>query len=109
MKLGVFVGAVLVAAAVFLTAPWIDLSVSGFFWREGEGFYLRDWPLFRFAHDRLPWLTGAIAVFLLAGVLWRAVRRRPWFGLDTKALAFLMLALVLGPGVIERIEVRAPG
>ena len=76
MRIAIFIGAGLVAAAVFLMAPWLDLSVSSFFWREGEGFFLRDWPLFRFAHDRLPWLTGTIAVFLLAGILWWAVRRR---------------------------------
>ena len=100
MRVALFAAFVLAAAVLFLVAPSIDLRVSGLFWRAGEGFFWRDWPPFRVAHDRLPWLTGAIAVFLLAGVVWWAVRRRPWFGLEKKALAFLLLALVLGPGVL---------
>jgi lipid A 4'-phosphatase len=86
-------------AALFLAAPEIDLLVSRLFWRPGEGFFLRDWLPFRIAHDRLAVLTTTVSVVLLAAGAWWLWKRRPVAGLDLRGIAFLLVALIVGPGL----------
>ena len=60
----------LAACAVMLPltlSPWPDLTVSGWFYRPGAGFYLRDLPLFRFILRDMPPLMADISNRLTAG------------------------------------------
>jgi lipid A 4'-phosphatase len=80
--------------------PHIDLVVSGWFYRPGEGFFLRDAPLF----DALHFIAHAgsrilgFAFVLLA--LLAASQRRPVMKLNARAWLFLFLGLLLGAGLV---------
>jgi len=94
------VGAVLAASIVFLLWPGIDLWFSGLFWRPGDGFFLQDWPLFRFLYRVIPLLTWAVVGGVVLAALAWLVRGQPVLGLERKRLAFIVLALGLGPGLL---------
>lgn len=94
-----FLAAFAACALLFLAAPGVDLAVAGYFWAPGRGFPGGEWPPFRLAHDWLPALTGAISVLLVAASLWWAWKRRPLLGLDRRRIAFLLLTLIVGPGL----------
>jgi lipid A 4'-phosphatase len=87
--------AALASGLLFWTNPGIDLWATDLFWRPGEGFYLRDFPLFRIIHDGMPYFTGTIAVALILFGLW-AWRR----GRHRRAAVFLLLSLIAGPGLV---------
>lgn len=80
--------------------PQADMVVSGLFYRAGEKFFLVDAPVFVAAH----WLAtdGArvlVAFLIAAGVIawWR---KKPCVGVTAKGWAFLLVALLVGPGLV---------
>ncbi|OIQ86187.1 PAP2 superfamily protein [mine drainage metagenome] len=103
----------LAACAVMLPltlSPWPDLTVSGWFYRPGAGFYLRDLPLFRFIlRDMPPLLLGGVALLLVWSLLrprlGAAAARLP--GLGGRAVLYLLLSLGLGPGLLVNALLKA--
>jgi lipid A 4'-phosphatase len=87
------------ATGLFLAFPGIDLWASGLFYRAGDGFFLRDEPVVQAIYRGVPFLTHAVVILVLAGLLWWLFRGRPLLGLERRKMAFLVLALALGPGV----------
>jgi lipid A 4'-phosphatase len=81
--------------------PQIDIGVSRLFFDPIHNvFAFRTHPLGEFVRKGLP-----IGLFGLAGlvvVLWAAgeVRRRPLLGVTRRIAAFVVLSLVIGPGLI---------
>jgi lipid A 4'-phosphatase len=88
------------ATALFLLFPGVDLWTSGLFYRPGEGFFLKDWAVVRAVYVAVPYLTQGILVLVLVALLWWLLRGRPLFGLERRKMAFLVLALALGPGLL---------
>src|SRR5690349_11713058 len=101
MKLLLFVAAMIAAALLFRAFPGIDLWASGLFWRPGEGFYLRDFPPFAFAHQGLPYFTVAIVV-ALAGMAWWTWRRER----SCRLALYLALSLAVGPGLVVNTTLK---
>ena len=92
----------LIAATVllFLLAPQIDLSVSGWFYQPHHGFVLHDWAPVAFIYHVVPWITwAAILILALAGA-WLFLMERPLWRFDRKALLFVALSVALGPGLL---------
>lgn len=86
--------------AVFLLWPEIDLQVADWYYDAGQGFFLGERSLVRASYVLFAKLHLVVAVVLLwlflASWIWRrhgekALRRR---------LAFLILSLALGPGLL---------
>ena len=86
----------LAAGAVFLVFPQVDLVVSGWFYRPGEGFWLA----------RIPWVEAlrngiwnlSIATFLLsAAALVLSAAGRPIGGIGAREAGFIFLLYLLGP------------
>ena len=102
----VWLALLLAASALFLLAPGIDLAVSGWFYEPQQGFALAGWPPARLLDRAIPWLTGAILILCAAAALylWRA--GRPLWRLDRKALAFIVAALALGPGLVANTVLK---
>jgi hypothetical protein len=94
---------------VFLLLPGIDLAASGLFYVPGQGFPLADWRPLRVFEHTIPLLTRLIVIVCVAGALWLALRGRPLWRLDRKALAFIVLATALGPGLIANTLLRTIG
>ena len=89
------------AAVVFsLLFPRFDLWVAGLFWRDG-GFFLRDAGWVALLYDYGPWpaLFTALAGFVVWFIAW--VRGRDGLaGIPRRKAAFVLLALLLGPGIL---------
>ncbi|MFA4995441.1 MAG: phosphatase PAP2 family protein [Bdellovibrionales bacterium] len=98
----IFFGFFSVLLALPVLSPQADLVLSGLFYRAGEGFFLSDNPFFLatqvLAYDGARVLA---AVFLVFAVLCWA-RKRALF-LDAKAWTFLLLALLIGPGLVANV------
>lgn len=84
------------ALAFFIAFPRVDLIVSGWFYRPGEGFWLA----------RLPWVEAlrngiwnlSIAVFALSALaLVFAAAGRPVPGIGARVVGFVFLLYLLGP------------
>src|SRR5438045_4005954 len=90
----------LVLGLLFLVFPGIDLAATGLFYDPWQGFPLADWAPVRIVTAAIPWLTRLIVLLCAAGAVWLAVKRRPLWRLDRKALVFIVAATALGPGLI---------
>jgi lipid A 4'-phosphatase len=95
-----FGAALVVAAALFLLFPGIDLWAIGLFYRAGDGFFLSSWGPVRAIYAAVPYLTDAVVICVPALYLLGLRRGRPVWRLDGRGAAFLLLALALGPGLL---------
>lgn len=94
-----FAAAFLVLCGTPMVFPGIDLWTTGLFYRAGSGFFLADWPPFRFSHENLHYLVTTLVVALAGIGVSALIRRRAVLGITGKAAAYLLLALALGPGL----------
>jgi len=85
---------------LFLLFPEIDLAATRLFYDPGHGFPLAYWAPVRIVTAAIPWLTRLIVLLCAAGAVWLAIKRRPLWRLDRKALVFIVVATALGPGLI---------
>jgi lipid A 4'-phosphatase len=103
---GLPVGLGVVAAAVFLTWPEIDLSVARAFYAPDAGF----------VGDRLGWVRAlreafkvpyfGTVVLCLAGLVQMWLGRRPWLRLDLSRWLFLAACLAAGPGLVANLVLK---
>lgn len=87
---------------VLVALPQIDLGIAGLFYDPFDGFYLRDNPLVRFVYLGVPWITRTVVVSLLLFLLaaWTFWRRRDFFARWRKPALYLLLVMILGPGLL---------
>ena len=88
------------AAAIFLLFPGIDLWTSGLFYRPEGHFFLGDWAPVRVIYRGVPYIVELVVIAVPALCLVALWRRRSAAALDTRAAAFLLLSLALGPGLL---------
>ncbi len=93
-------GLIAATALLFLLAPAIDLSVSGWFYQPHHGFVLHDWAPVAFVYHAVPWITWAIILILAFAGAWLFLMERPLWRFDRKALLFVALSVALGPGLL---------
>jgi len=87
----------------FYLFPQVDLWFSGLFYRPGEGFYLADNPLVVFSYQMIPIITTLMAVILLSLLAYTWVKHRTALGMDRKAYTYLLLVLLIGPGLLSSL------
>jgi lipid A 4'-phosphatase len=95
-----YAAAAVLAAALFLLAPGIDLWAAGLFHRPDAGFFLSQWAPVRAIYAGVPVLTDAIVIGVPALYLVSLLRGRAFWRIDGRAALFLLLALALGPGLV---------
>jgi lipid A 4'-phosphatase len=92
--------AALILAVLFRLWPDIDLWAAGWFFRPGEGFFLKEslfaWCFYH-AINGLKWIVIA---GLASAVAYAAWRRNPPFGLSWPALMLVVGTFALGPGLL---------
>lgn len=89
------------ASLAFLLLPQVDLTVSGWFARGTEGFPLQFDPRIALINNNVLKLSrAASAVLLVLFVLGFVLPRGSWLGRNRRAIAYLFLALAIGPGLI---------
>lgn len=87
-------------ALTFLPQPALDLSISGWFYRTDQGFWLRDtWPMvaiYRGTH----WFSITVVVGLLLALAYSALKAGADGQMLKWRLSWTLLALVIGPGLV---------
>jgi len=93
-------------SALFLFVPQIDLGVSGFFYTPGVGFEANGTPFERLMHGSVGFLLVSGNIGLIALLLIGRFTPRLRVGFGAKELAFLLLLLGLGPGLIVNVLLK---
>lgn len=96
----VYFGILAIAAIVFTGFPQIDPAITALFYKPQTGFYLYPNPLIRLVHDGIPPLTVVIAVSLVLAMAWSTWKRQAVCGLTSRRLAYLLMVLAVGPGLM---------
>jgi lipid A 4'-phosphatase len=105
---GIAIYAAVCAAAVvlFLFLPQIDLATSRLFYVSGHGFVWGDWPPVRFLYRAVPWIGWSMLALTGTAAIWLFLAERPLWRFDRKALAFFVLSIVLGPGLLANTVLK---
>lgn len=96
----------LIVGAVVLTAfGAIDRWVAGLFFSPRDWFLGNHEPYItlRYTTTIAGWGAG---LFLLAGLVWRVVLGRPFFGLSRGAIAYVIVVFALGPALIANAVLK---
>jgi lipid A 4'-phosphatase len=86
--------------------PRLDLVISGWFYKSGQGFFLAQRPAFLFLQAlavKGAWTLGGV---LSALALAAAMRRKPVGGIAAKGWLFALLALLIGPALIANLAFK---
>ncbi len=88
---------------LFALYPEIDIQVASLFYDAQKGFYLKEFPLFHFLYKGIgPIMIGTfLALFL--GLYWQKKRGKEAHFLHKKAVGFLLLFFLIGPGIITNL------
>ncbi len=87
-------------AAIFIKFPQIDIYVSGLFYIEGQKFYLKENSILMFLHNSVTYVTTFMAVLWISLIIATSIKKRPVFGLSRIRAIYLLLALIIGPGIV---------
>jgi lipid A 4'-phosphatase len=94
------------AAIVFTLFPGIDLWASGLFWRPDGGFFLGTSMPVRFIYRAVPIITYATLAFAAISVIAGFLGRPSLLGCDGRKIAYLVLALAIGPGFLTNTVLK---
>ncbi|CAK0764878.1 lipid A 4'-phosphatase [Gammaproteobacteria bacterium] len=89
-----------VCCALFLAFPSLDLEITFWFYRPGEGFFLHDHPLAVFVYHAVLWGAAGLAVGFIAVLLGSLVPAGAFLRSRRQDAGYLLLVLVLGPGLM---------
>ncbi len=95
-----FAALFLILAVVFIIFPGIDLAFSSIFYNEQGGFYLKENWLVQFSYRKNNYLVIAATLSLIVILILSSKNKRKYLGLDKKASLFLLLVMILGPGLV---------
>lgn len=77
-----------------------DLALSALYYRAGSGFYLDSAWWVQLVYRGLPWLVGLYSVLLVLALVRACLSSEPRWRNHRGALWFLLLTLIIGPGLI---------
>ena len=103
MRLTVFILIFIFLLAVPVAWPGIDVCVSGLFYRAGTGFYLANNPVFVALHDMAYYGARALGAGFAFLALYAFLRHSEFLRVDGKGWLFLLLALLIGPGLVANV------
>ena len=106
MTLKLYLLLTVVAVALFLAFPGVDIAVSGWFYRPGAGWELGYAPVLGAIHAGVPYLLGAVMLAALGLFAVNLVRGTAILQLRTRGLSFVVLALLLGPGLLANVVLK---
>ncbi|WP_281950667.1 phosphatase PAP2 family protein [Nitrosophilus kaiyonis] len=90
----------IISAFIFITFPQIDLKVSSLFFKEGVGFYLKNEPFVKFIYKSTIIIIKIFAISILILLILDYIFKKDIFGIKKRALIYLIVSLILGPGLI---------
>lgn len=87
------------SALLFVLVPGIDLAVSGWFYRVGEGFFLKPSALPQFSYRAVNEIKDPLIIALVVAFLASCTVLRTRMAAHRAPLGLLLLSLLLGPGL----------
>jgi lipid A 4'-phosphatase len=91
-------------AILFLVYPQLDITISQLFWQPQQGFWGEQLALFSWVHKYIRVVVGLSLLVILAAWLLSCWNRAPqWLLPHRKSLSYLLLALLLGPGLMVNV------
>lgn len=88
---------------LFTTLPHLDIAVSHLFFDEQRGFFLARQPFLLAIHYGVPFLTKTLLIlYVLLLITWVCFRWSPKF-LPPRVVLYLLVALVIGPGLVVSV------
>lgn len=96
----IFVCIFTVLALLFIAYPQLDINFSSLFFNEQDGFFLKENPIVQFSYRYNRFIVIFATLSLLLILYLSSRNKRAYFGLDKKATIFLLLVMVLGPGLV---------
>lgn len=96
-----FVSLILLAV-LFLAFPYIDLKFSGLFYDPVNHFFLKKMALFKFFYESVEIITIGFTASLMVFFF---LKTKP-FGLTRKKIFYLLLVLILGPGLLVNVVLK---
>jgi len=96
----IFAAATTIAGLIFILWPELDITFQALFYRPGEGFFLKDSLFAVIFYEGIRQLTPVVIgllVVLLGLSLHRRIRAH---GVNPRVVAFVLLAVALGPGLV---------
>ncbi len=99
-QFSIYLGVAALASALFLFAPEIDLATSRLFYDAKAGFVLSDWPPVVALYRAVPSISWGMFILISVGAAWLFLLGRPLWRLDRKALVFLVVSMMVAPGLL---------
>ena len=99
-RVALFLVAFLLVNGALILLPRVDFWATGLFYRAAAGFFLADWPPFHLVHADVHDVVLAVVAACAAVLMLVLLRRRAVFGLNARAVVFLLLSLAIGPGLV---------
>jgi lipid A 4'-phosphatase len=94
-------------AGSFLAArPAADLAISAFFYRSGTGFPIGDFWMFQAVRRLIPYLTFGLPIATVLLLIFNRSRRRDRANGLLATAVFVILALLLGPGLTVNVLLK---
>lgn len=88
-------------AALFLARPDIDIYITGLFYNDEERFFLDSrYVIFEILHKSVRYITITTAMVCLGLLFVGLLKKKDIAGIAKKKLAYIILALIIGPGLI---------
>ncbi|MBI3515956.1 MAG: phosphatase PAP2 family protein, partial [Proteobacteria bacterium] len=106
MTLKLYLLLTVAAVALFLVFPSVDIAVSGWFYRPGAGWEPGYAPVLGAIHAGVPYLLGAVMLAALGLFIGNLVRGTDMLQLRARGLGFVVLALLLGPGLLANVVLK---
>jgi lipid A 4'-phosphatase len=94
------IGVIAVASAVLAIWPELDLAVTRWFWREGEGFWLTSQGWAAFLRRVSMWPTIAIGIAAMVSLVQHIVLPATRQFMSARAALFLFLTVMAAPVIL---------
>ncbi len=91
-------GCFLALSLLFVTFPGLDNRVSALFF--DDGFYMANQGWTKVLHASVPWFVSTSVALLLSAYVFNRLFRRNLLGIDGRKLAYMLLVLTLGGGLV---------
>ncbi|CAK0771350.1 lipid A 4'-phosphatase [Azospirillaceae bacterium] len=93
-------------ALILVIVPQIDLAASRLLFRPVGGFVLSGNAIAVFMRNGIQALSWGLGLVLTFGAAFAFVRRRIWLRIDGRQWLFLLIALILGPGLTANVILK---
>ncbi|MCE3232028.1 MAG: (acid phosphatase) superfamily protein [Rickettsiaceae bacterium] len=96
----VFATLACITGIIFLIYPQLDIIISSWFYREEDKFFLDTHPIFEYIHESVRILTICLLSLWVVLLIRNILGKSDILQLSRKKLIYLILALLLGPGLV---------